>query len=211
MTKADGRAPILFDVGGNVGGWTVAAKQSWPGAQVHVFEPSQKHLEQLSRAIDGLKSITINPVALGATAGTATLYKDSEITGLASMTRRDISHVGLSMDITESITVETLDAYCEENKISRIDFMKIDVEGHELDVLSGAKRMIEGNSIGAIQFEFGGCNIDTKTYFRDFFHFFENHHYLLYIIGKSGKLFPIKTYTEYCEQFMTTNYIAIKK
>ena len=115
------------------------------------------------------------------------------------------------MDITESISVNTVDVYCEENNVSRIDFMKIDVEGHEFDVLSGATRMIESNSIGAIQFEFGGCNIDTKTYFRDFYNFFQRHNYTIYVIGRTGKLLPITNYTEYCEQFMTTNYVAIKQ
>ena len=50
-----------------------------------------------------------------------------------------------------------------------IDIMKLDVEGHELDVLEGSRKTI--NSIKLIQFEFGGCNIDSKTFFQDFYYF----------------------------------------
>ena len=53
----------------------------------------------------------------------------------------------------------------KKNKFSKIDLLKLDVEGHELYLLS-AKKFI--SKISVIQFEFGGCNIDTRTYFRDF-------------------------------------------
>ncbi len=86
------QSPVLFDIGGNVGEWTLAAKQKWTAARVHVFEPSARHLEMLKSALGGLANVTINPMALGAEAGQATLYKDAEITGLASMTRRDLGH-----------------------------------------------------------------------------------------------------------------------
>ena len=50
-----------------------------------------------------------------------------------------------------------------------IDFFKIDVEGHEMDVLKGIGDKI--SNIKLIQFEFGGCNIDTRCFFQDFWYF----------------------------------------
>lgn len=205
------RAPVLFDVGGNIGEWTLAAKQMWPSAQVHVFEPSASHLEKLGPVLGSLGGVTINPMALGAEEGEATLYKDAEITGLASMTKRNLAHVGLSMDLSETIRVGTLDHYCLSHEITAIDMVKIDVEGHELDVLKGAVGMLDQRKVAAVQFEFGGCNIDTRTFFRDFYDFFEVRDYAIYIAGPGGKLTPVRRYREFNEQFATTNYIAIRR
>ncbi|MDP2120199.1 MAG: FkbM family methyltransferase [Hoeflea sp.] len=204
------RDPVLFDVGGNVGEWTLAAKRTWPSARVHVFEPSASHLETLRPALASLEHVTVNPVALGAEAGQATLYKDADITGLASMTKRDLAHVGLSMDLSEAIEVDTLDAYCARHGITSIDMLKIDVEGHELDVLKGAAAMLDQRSVAVVQFEFGGCNVDTRTFFRDFYDFFDARGYRLFIAGPGGRLTPVRRYREFNEQFLTTNYIAIR-
>lgn len=204
-------APLLFDVGANIGEWTLAAKQMWPDAEVHMFEPSAKHLERLGPAIAGLKSLSINPVALGAEAGEATLYKNAGITGLASMTKRDLTHIGLTMDLSETIRVETLDHYCVEKGVSSIDLLKIDVEGHELDVLRGGLSLLDQRKIAVVQFEFGGCNIDTRTFFKDFFDFFDHRGYALHIIGPGGRLNPVTRYREFNEQFSTTNYVAIRR
>lgn len=203
--------PVLFDVGGNIGEWTLAARQIWPEARVHVFEPSASHLEKLGSALAGLVQVTVNPVALGAQAGEAILFKDADITGLASMTKRDLTHVGLSMELSETIRVDTLDAYCASHGIEAIDMLKIDVEGHELDVLKGGISMLDQRNVAVIQFEFGGCNVDTRTFFRDFYDFFDSRGYAIYIAGPGGRLNPVKRYREFNEQFMTTNYIAIRR
>lgn len=205
------RAPVLFDVGGNIGEWTLAAKQMWPAAQVHVFEPSASHIEKLGPALGSLDGVTVNPMALGAKEGEATLYKDAEITGLASMTKRDLAHVGLSMELSETIRVGTLDQYCASHNIAGIDMLKIDVEGHELDVLNGGLAMLDQRMIAAVQFEFGGCNVDTRTFFRDFYDFFEARDYAINIAGPGGRLTPVRRYREFNEQFATTNYIAIRR
>jgi len=205
------RQPVLFDVGGNIGEWTLAAKQLWPEARVHVFEPSASHVERLRSALTGVSDVSINPVALGAQAGEATLYKDADITGLASMTRRDLTHVGLLMELSETIRVETLDAYCASHAIAAIDMLKIDVEGHELDVLKGAVSMLDQRRIAVIQFEFGGCNVDTRTFFRDFYEFFDSRGYAIHIAGPGGRLTPVRRYREFNEQFSTTNYIAVRR
>lgn len=205
------RNPMLFDVGGNIGEWTLAAKEMWPAAQVHVFEPSASHLEKLQSALAALEDVTVNPSALGAEAGEAMLYKDAEITGLASMTKRDLAHVGLSMDMSETIRVDTLDRYCQSHDITAIDMLKIDVEGHELDVLTGAAAMLDQRKVAVVQFEFGGCNVDTRTFFRDFYDFFDARNYAIHIAGPGGRLTPVRRYRDFNEQFLTTNYIAIRR
>ena len=49
--------------------------------------------------------------------------------------------------------------------------IKIDVEGNELDVLKGASDFLK--DVKVIQFEFGGSNIDSRTFFQDYWYFFK--------------------------------------
>ena len=87
--------------------------------------------------------------------------------------------------------------------------MKIDVEGNEFKALLGAKEMLNKKSVGAIQIEFGGTNIDSRTYFRDFWNLLHDD-YKVYRILKNG-LYEIEKYDEHLEIFTCTNYLFILK
>ena len=137
------------------------------------------------------------------------LYTNKDGSGLASVYKRKLDHFGISMDKSEEIKLSTLDIYCKMNDIDRINFLKIDIEGHELNALYGAIELIKNKKIDYIQFEFGGTNIDSKTYFRDFYYLL-NDNYKIYRILKDG-LFEIATYKETYEIFSAINYLAIKK
>jgi len=107
------------------------------------------------------------------------------------------------------VEINTIDNYCSENAINHIHLLKIDIEGHELDALAGAKRMFATKSIDIVTFEFGGCNIDTRTFFRIFWYFFSEVNLKIFRITPSGYLYPIESYKEIYEQFRTTNFITI--
>jgi hypothetical protein len=83
------------------------------------------------------------------------------------------------------------------------------VEGHEFDVITGAQEMLETGSIDMVSFEFGGTNIDTRTFFRDFWYLLTRFKLRIFRITPSGYLSPIGTYNEFMEQFGATNYVAI--
>jgi hypothetical protein len=82
----------------------------------------------------------------------------------------------------------------------------MDVEGSELKILEGMGVFIK--RIKLIQFEFGGCNIDSRTFFQDFWYYFKKHNFDLFRITISGPK-KIKEYSESDEFFKTTNYIAL--
>ena len=112
------------------------------------------------------------------------------------------------MHAQEEIKIKTIDSYCDEHAIKTINLLKLDIEGHELDALKGAKRMLSSGAIDFIQFEFGGCNIDSRTYFQDFYYLLKDD-FRFFRILKDG-LFPIKSYKEEYEVFITTNFLAEK-
>jgi len=153
--------------------------------------------------------IKLNNIGLGKEKGEALLYFDSAGSGLASLTRRKLEHFGIDFNKSEKVKIDTVDNYCSENGIRRIHLLKIDVEGHELDVLAGARKMFDEKTINMVTFEFGGCNIDTRTFFRDFWHFFREIDMKIMRITPSGYFYPIESYKEIYEQYRTTNFIAV--
>jgi hypothetical protein len=84
----------------------------------------------------------------------------------------------------------------------------MDVEGHELEVLQGARRTLE--DIRIVQFEFGGSNIDTRTFFQDFWYFFDEIDFQIYRLTPSGPII-VSSYSEQDETFRSTNYFAIRR
>ena len=104
------------------------------------------------------------------------------------------------------VTIKKIDDYLAENQISYIDLLKLDIEGNELQALKGAEDSLKNGKIKAIQFEFGTCNIDSRTYFRDFWYLLSDR-YNIYRLLKDS-LYPVTYYSEYDEVFATINYYA---
>ena len=173
---------------------------------IHSFEPSLETFEKLKLNIGDKDGIHIQNIGLGENETTMTLFSNKSTSTIASLYNRNLDHINVNMKALEIVTIKTIDNYCQENCIDKIDFLKIDVEGHELSVLKGAKKMILEGNIEAIQFEFGGCNLDSRTFFKDFF-LMLNTNYKLYRIVQNG-LYPIKNYKEIYEVFYTVNFFA---
>lgn len=197
--------PVVFDVGANMGDYAAAVLAVRPDAAVTCFEPSPTCLAKLAARFG--ERVSLMPYALAAASGTAQLYSDTPGSGLASLTQRQIGHFGITLDHSETVRTRSLDEVVAELGVGFVDLLKLDVEGHELDVLQGGRQTIAAQKCGAVQFEFGGANIDTRTYLRDFFSFFRECGYGLAIIGQSG-LVPLARYSEALEQFAVTNFVA---
>jgi len=155
--------------------------------------------------------VKLNNLAISDECETTTLYFDKPGSTLASLSKRNLKHINRSFEQSELVRTTTLDRYCEDIGILYIDLLKIDIEGHELDALKGARRMFSEKRVKLVSFEFGGCNIDSRTFFKDFWLFFEKYSFEILRITPSGYLHPVKAYSEICEQYKTTNYIASLK
>lgn len=198
----------VLDIGANKGQWTRQLLR-FAGSRigrVYVFEPSAANQEELRLLNDN--RVTIVPMAVSNTIGNSVLYTHKWGSGSASLHKRRLDHFRVSMNIKEEVKTTTLDHFVEDNDIKVIDFMKCDIEGHELFAFEGARQCFEERKIRALSFEFGGCNIDTRTFFQDFWYFLKGYDFDLFLLGPWGGLVEIKTYKEIYECFTTTNYLA---
>lgn len=201
------RPLVLFDAGANVGEYTLSMRRRFgEEAVIHSFEPSQPTFEILSKHTAGLKNIHCHQFGLGQEETSLDLFYDVPGSSIASFYSQRPDH-DIKTNLHEKVHIRTIDSFCAENGIQRVDFLKIDVEGFELQVLQGAKGMIERDAISAIQFEFGPKHVDSRTFFRDF-HQLLNPKYRISRVVEDG-LFPIKIYSEYHELFCAPiNYFA---
>jgi FkbM family methyltransferase len=198
---------VFIDVGGNKGLFTECLLKNYNVEEIHVFEPSKLNVEILNSKFGKNDKIKINNFGLSNENQSAVLYSNEEGSGLASLSKRKLDHFGISFETSESINLKRFDQYwLDEISLDYIDLLKIDVEGHELSVLEGLGEKIF--NVKVIQFEFGGCNIDTRTYFQDFWYFFKNKNFDLYRQSPIG-LFEVKEYKETLERFQTSNYVCV--
>lgn len=172
---------------------------------MHLFEPSAFTFKKLQSS-EWPTAVKLNNLGLGERKEQLRLNIAGDGVGVNSI------HVsygvkGIEMKATETIQIQTLDAYCEENGIVHINFLKIDVEGHEMAVFKGASNMLSKQGIDLIQFEYGGCNLDARVYLLDIWNLLQSYDYVI------GKIYPnsilmIDKYQKNLETFRYANFIA---
>jgi FkbM family methyltransferase len=143
----------VADVGANIGYYTwLSSSVVGPTGRVLAFEPGPYAYERLQRVIqeNGIGNVDCHNVALSDTSGRGTLYVPKRAVGNYNPS---LSPYLPDMDPVE-VSVETLDNVLDRLRVGRIDLMKVDVEGHELEVFRGAERAIRERRIGAILSEF---------------------------------------------------------
>lgn len=209
---------IIFDVGANVGEWTtsllkIAVEQKIiNNMNIYSFEPSKYTFSILKSNLEknyyGGGIHTINS-GIGSAQGLTKFYINKDGVGTNSLYKRRLEGLGIFYDKSETIQVTTIDIFCREAGVEYIDFLKIDVEGHELAVIRGAADMLKKQAIDYIQFEYGGCWIDSRTLFMDMYDFLTGYEYAIGKIMPSGIEFYDK-YDERLETFQMANFLVCK-
>ena len=208
--------PVVFDVGANVGDYSLFLRGFLPTARIYAFEPATSVFQQLKTNIAARGDDQIKPYNFGFSDSERTVefysytVEGNEASVLSSIDQRLPTQVlDVQTKCSEQVQVRTIDQFCATEGIDRIDFLKIDVEGHELSVLRGAQRMLTSGAVATIQFEFGPANIYSRTYFYDFWSLLSGAYDIYRIIPKG--MAPLSYYGEHNEIFLTTNYLALQK
>jgi len=203
---------VVFDVGANKGEFSKLVSNVLKNVQIFSFEPHPTTFDILKNNCKNNQNINLFNCALSSEEGKLELfdYKLKDGSSHASLSSEIFSTVHKAEIISHKVDVLTVDLICNENQIDIIDFLKIDVEGYELDVLKGAKEMILHNNVKYIQFEFTQLNTTTRIYFKDFWDVLSEKYKIFRLLPNS--LLEIKNYNPTDNEiFGYQNFIAIHK
>ncbi len=125
----------IHDVGAADGQWTRLARSFWPASRYVLFEPLAERAAELDRLTGEFPLVSWHNCGLGSARSKLDLSISSDLF---------ISSFAYGGTSSRQVAVESLDVLLAEGKIPQGDFLKIDVQGFELEVLSGATNFVRG-------------------------------------------------------------------
>ncbi len=171
------RFEIFFDVGANIGQSAQEYTKKFPSARIVSFEPVPATFKQLQKNLTHFARVRCVPLALASRAGQCSML------ALGTSPSNRLVSTGEPADSEKTISVEqqTLDHFCDTEKISHIHYLKIDTEGADLDVLRGAEKMLAQQNIDLVQVEAGMNPRNTHHVpFEELKKHLEQHDYFLF-------------------------------
>jgi FkbM family methyltransferase len=132
----------VIDVGAHAGQFAKLFAHLAPAGRVYAFEPSTYARSILTLAVHArrLRNVTVVARGLGDAPGEAVLSTPIKTSGSV---RYGLAHLGTGgAGRTEAVPIVTLDAFAAEQRLSRIDFVKADVEGWEARMLAGGEQTL---------------------------------------------------------------------
>jgi len=130
----------IFDIGGNIGSWTLLVKTIFPNAEIHAFEPLEGFANRLKENTKKIDSIFVHQVALANEEAMSEMYVAGDSSSLMPLGK--LMQEQYEIQSNEKTTIQTviLDNYIKEKNIPQPDFIKLDIQGYELEALKGAKK-----------------------------------------------------------------------
>ncbi len=149
IAQADIR--VALDVGANIGSYSAKLATCLSHATIYAFEPARASFSALKQTASRFAEIIV-PInaAVSDYDGTATLFSHKPLSETATLEKTILGTPALS----ESVAVRTIDSVVAEYNLTRVDFIKIDTEGFEREVLRGAQETLRTLKPSYIQFEF---------------------------------------------------------
>lgn len=194
--------PVIFDVGAHKGSYTEYVLSEMPDADCFLFEPNEHLCDFYLSKYKAFNTL------VGATSGPKDFYEcEGKADELSSMYKRPVfDELQVS---TGKVGCITIDEFCSDLSIERIDLLKIDVEGAELDVLNGAEKMLSDRKIYFLQVEYGGTYPDAGITGLQVIQYLNELGYKVYeLVG--GKLVVI-TPENFVEDYRYTNFLVTLK
>lgn len=140
------RLAVVFDVGANIGQTVKLFKTQAPDVRMYSFEPVQETYLELKNAVAGWTDVFCSPIALGAAPGAA---------HMRAVGTRTTNRIEPASKKTVEVPISTGDLFCADNGVERISYLKVDTEGHDMEVLHGFAGMLAPQKIDFVEVEAG--------------------------------------------------------
>jgi len=163
----------IFDLGAHVGETACSYAENFQCASIHSFEPHPQTFCLLQANVRRFPNVNTLNVAVGEKEGTVALHVNqfsATNSLLPNVNELKEGAVAAAMRPVGKVTISlcSLDSYCRDQNVSFIDLLKMDVQGYELHVLRGARRLLAEGRIALIysevQFE---ALYEGQAYFQD--------------------------------------------
>ena len=201
---------VYLDIGANIGENALYAarlgKKHNIDVQIFAFEPVPEAYHQLSENCEGYKIECIN-YAVGKSDETINFYvrKGNRLAGDNSA----IQHYYLKDASKISVSQTTIDNFVRLNNLERLSFVKLDIEGSELNALEGAKSSLARGMIDFIQIEYNETWIPANASIEKVLKLLEKVPYSIYRICNS-ELLGISSYHYTIEDFYFANLLIAR-
>jgi FkbM family methyltransferase len=191
---------VIFDVGANVGDWSMLCARLMPSAEIHAFEVVPSTASILADRLRFAPRVRVNRFGLSDTNGEARVQVP-DVHAHATLIGADEAWD------SQLCTVRRGDDYARSLNVGHIDVLKIDTEGADHLVLAGFAGLLKSGDVDVIQFEYGPWAARTRFLLADF-------HALLESVGFSvGKIYPscveFRSYQVEHEDFAGLNFLAV--
>jgi FkbM family methyltransferase len=177
---------MAFDVGAYQGEWTTMVRRHHPHVLVHCFEVSPMVAEKLAMQFAGIDGIVVNQFGLGSGSGPRTLHVNDRFPDQTSLVERRDSDTR-----AVEVHMRSGDDYMREHAIERVDFVKVDAEGYDLEVLRGFSSSLADGRVAVVQFEYGEWNIRSRQLLIDFYELMEPWGYRIGKVRPGGVEFKL--------------------
>ncbi|HLA58616.1 MAG TPA: FkbM family methyltransferase [Puia sp.] len=143
--------PIILEAGAHMGFDTYGLSQIWPKGVIHAFEPIPEMYDSLVDRLKGVKNVKTYNVALGRDNGNIEMYVSGGNSTASSSILKPASHLELFPSVTfESkiiVPVNKLSDWAEQEGITRLDLLWLDMQGYEVYALEGAGHLLKDVSV----------------------------------------------------------------
>lgn len=210
------KGDIVFDVGANIGAWSKVVLDKINNVKIHMFEAAPHFCKKLaSNFNESIKAgrVVVNQAAVLDVVTTKDFYLYSRLADLSTLYPRNeqiMKRFRIGVPKILKVHTITLDNYCKEKGIKHVDFLKVDVEGSEFDVLKGASRLLSEKRIDVVQFEYGGCFQDARITLQDVFRYVLSKKYDIFKPSTNGMI-HIKQFYPSLEDYKLSNYLVVKR
>jgi FkbM family methyltransferase len=199
---------MAFDVGSFAGQWAKLVLELNAHAQVHCFEVVEHLFSKLADDLAGRQNVTVNQVGLWSSEDTLTGHFVDDLPTMSSLVPAVWQYTGEDSK-TFDVKVTTGDEYCAQAGVTHIDYLKVDVEGAEFEVIRGFERLFTDGHIDVVQFEYGPLTLAGKHSLHEYHDFFS-------AVGmRLGKIYPryvrlVDRYYPGLDDFRWCNYVALR-
>ena len=202
----------VFDIGANLGNWALpllerAGEQNLTGLELHTFEPVPATFQELSRRIHSHPLSTQVHLVQAAVSDTERHTRMNVYRQFGGRNSLDLNPLAPVLDQV-GVEATTVDAYCRKRGIDQVHLVKCDTEGHDMQVLLGARSLFSAGKILACQFEYNHLWVFSRHFLKDVFDFIGGCPYSVAKVTPRG----FEVYSEWhpeLERFFEGNWLLL--